>query len=73
MKSQDLKKIKLPDSPGVYLFKNNGNVLYVGKATSLTDRVKSYFSNDLIQTRGPLLVDMIYQANKIDLLFIEIV
>jgi len=66
LKSQDLKKFKLPDAPGVYLFKNKGNVLYVGKATSLKDRVKSYFSNDLIQTRGPLLVDMIYKADKID-------
>ena len=66
MKSQDLTKFKLPDAPGVYLFKNKGNVLYVGKATSLQDRVKSYFTSDLIQTRGPLLVDMVYQASKID-------
>ena len=64
--SQDLKKFELPDAPGVYLFKNKRDVLYVGKATSLQDRVKSYFSNDLIQTRGPLLVDMIYKADKID-------
>jgi excinuclease ABC subunit C len=66
MKSQDLKKYKLPDMPGVYLFKNKGHVLYVGKATSLKDRVKSYFSSDLIQTRGPLLVDLIFKADKID-------
>ena len=66
LKSQDLKKFKLPDAPGVYLFKNKGSVLYVGKATSLKDRVKSYFSRDLIQTRGPLLVDLIFKANKVD-------
>ena len=66
LKSQDLKKFKLPDAPGVYLFKNKGNILYIGKATSLRNRVKSYFSNDLIQTRGPLLVDLIFKANKID-------
>jgi len=40
-----LKNKKLPDSPGVYLFKNNkGDVLYVGKAGNLKRRVESYFS-----------------------------
>src|SRR3972149_3005627 len=34
----------LPDLPGVYLMKNNrGTVIYVGKALSLKDRVRSYF------------------------------
>ncbi len=39
------KKIKsLPSSPGVYIFKNkDGEILYVGKAASLKDRVGSYF------------------------------
>jgi len=37
---------KLPDQPGIYLFFNeNKKLIYVGKATSLKDRVKSYFSN----------------------------
>jgi excinuclease UvrABC nuclease subunit len=66
MKSQDLKKYKLPDSPGVYIFKQNKVILYVGKATSLRDRVRSYFASDLISTRGPLIVDMVYRANMID-------
>jgi excinuclease ABC subunit C len=66
IKSQDLKKYHLPDAPGVYFFKAGNRVLYIGKATSLKDRVKSYFSIDLISTRGPLLVDLIYKANKID-------
>lgn len=66
MNSQDFKKAQLPDEPGVYLFKKNTSVLYIGKATSLKDRVKSYFSNDLIATRSPLLVDMLFQADKID-------
>lgn len=35
----------LPDSPGVYLWKNNKDeVIYVGKALSLKNRVKSYLS-----------------------------
>lgn len=35
----------VPELPGVYLFKDeNGNVLYVGKAKSLKDRLSSHFS-----------------------------
>ena len=38
-------KIKiLPRRPGVYLFKNNKNIItYVGKATNLQNRIRSYF------------------------------
>lgn len=69
MTLEEFKKIKLPDNPGVYLFKDNtGKVLYIGKATSLRDRVRSYFSDDLIETRGRLLVDMVALAAKIDFL-----
>ncbi|MBQ5696364.1 MAG: excinuclease ABC subunit UvrC [Clostridium sp.] len=36
----------LPDKPGVYLMKNSlGEVIYVGKAKVLKNRVKSYFQN----------------------------
>lgn len=35
---------KFPKTPGVYLMKNAaGKIIYIGKATSLRDRVKSYF------------------------------
>ncbi len=38
---------RLPRGPGVYLFKDRGGrVLYVGKATNLRTRVRSYFSGD---------------------------
>jgi len=37
---------QLPDSPGVYLMKDEqGNIIYVGKANSLFNRVRSYFGN----------------------------
>jgi excinuclease ABC subunit C len=35
---------KLPEAPGVYFFLKNKKIIYIGKATSLRDRVKSYFS-----------------------------
>lgn len=35
----------LPEAPGVYIYKNiKGDVIYVGKAASLKNRVKQYFS-----------------------------
>src|SRR6266581_3417989 len=38
---------QLPFMPGVYLYKDSGGrVIYVGKAKSLRNRVRSYFSED---------------------------
>ncbi len=38
----------LPDSPGVYIFKDSsGKIIYIGKAKSLKKRVSSYFSRFL--------------------------
>ncbi len=63
MERADLAKYDLPDCPGVYLFTSgkgrSKKILYVGKATSLRDRVRSYFDVDLIATRGPRIVDMV--------------
>ena len=37
---------KLPDKPGVYLHKDKmGQVIYVGKASSLKNRVRQYFQS----------------------------
>lgn len=47
---------RLPRSPGVYLFRSaTGKVLYVGKATNLRSRVRSYFSTDERRKVGSLL------------------
>jgi len=48
------KKNSLPEMPGVYFFLDaKKKLLYIGKATSLRDRVKSYFLRDIGAMRGP--------------------
>lgn len=67
MKSQYLKKRQLPDSPGVYFFLGrNKKILYIGKAGSLRDRVRSYFSTDLFESRSPLILKMVKEAISLD-------
>jgi excinuclease ABC subunit C len=59
---------QLPDSPGVYLFKDRrGRVLYVGKATSIRKRVGSHFSKPA--TRGA--AEMLEQIDTIDFVVTE--
>lgn len=59
--------IKLPDHPGVYIFRGpKREILYIGKATSLKTRVASYFRRDLMATRGPIIVGMVEIAKNID-------
>lgn len=49
----------LPRTPGVYLFcGNRDEVLYVGKATNLRQRVRSYFGRDDRRRIGPMLREM---------------
>lgn len=49
---------RLPRSPGVYLFRAaDGRVLYVGKATNLRARVRSYFSTEERRKVGAMLAE----------------
>ncbi len=58
---------KLPEAPGVYFFRHkSGAILYIGKATILRDRVRSYFSPNLMQMRGEKLVKMMEEFHDID-------
>ncbi len=65
MNSRQLKKLNIPSKTGVYFFYKGKTILYIGKATSLQDRVKSYFGKDLVATRGPLLLDMVTLSTSI--------
>lgn len=40
-----LKIQKLPESPGCYIMKQEGHIIYVGKAINLKNRVRSYFQS----------------------------
>lgn len=67
MQREDVTKFNLPDKPGVYLFRDSsGKLLYIGKATSIKDRVRSYFAKDLTDTRGEGIVAMVHEAASID-------
>jgi excinuclease ABC subunit C len=60
------EKIKdIPNKPGVYLFKNaKGRVIYVGKAKSLRQRVRSYFHDEV--SGGPLTYWMVSDAADVE-------
>lgn len=57
-----------PKKPGVYLFRDaKRRVLYVGKATSLRDRVRQYFSGH--DTRGERIAQLV--AHTADVTYVE--
>ena len=68
MKNNLREKIRgFPRTPGVYLFRGaRREVLYVGKATSLRDRVRQYFSGQ--DTRGERIERLVESANNIDVI-----
>ncbi len=61
------KLVHLPESPGVYLWKDAaGTVLYVGKAKRLRSRVRSYFAQDhYASVKTQLLVRLIAELDTI--------
>jgi DNA polymerase III subunit epsilon len=61
-------RLKLPKKPGVYFMKSpTGKILYVGKATSLRDRVNSYFRGK--KGRDTKKLEMLTQVSDLD--FVE--
>lgn len=57
----------LPKQPGVYIMRDKeGTILYVGKAKNLSDRVKQYFQESNLYSRGWKLPSLLPLIAKID-------
>ena len=61
---------KLPDSPGVYIHKDElGRIIYVGKALSLRRRVRQYFqSGKIIDSKVRAMVSQIAEFEYINMI-----
>lgn len=58
-------RLHLPDKPGIYrMRRSNGDLLYIGKATSLKQRVNSYFGQKGVRAEHTL--EMLSQAVDLD-------
>lgn len=67
MKKLSQKIKEFPRTPGVYKFLDeDGIVLYVGKATSLRDRVRQYFSGQ--DTRGERIERLVEESFDIEII-----
>lgn len=79
MENRLKEKLKtLPSAPGVYFHKNNlGEIIYVGKAAVLKNRVRQYFQNSKKDVKTAALVQKIYDTDwivvdtEMDALFLE--
>jgi len=60
---------RLPDRPGVYIMRDrNGRIIYIGKAASLRNRVRSYFQRSALRSAHPKLRGLVAQIDDFDLL-----
>ena len=55
----------LPDSPGCYMMKEQGQIIYVGKAVNLKNRVRSYFHD---RDHTPKVAAMVSHVDDFDIL-----
>lgn len=65
-KELELQLQQLPSDPGIYKYFNSDNeIIYVGKAVNLKNRVKSYFADKDIAPRTKILVSQIHHLEYI--------
>ncbi|MEE1199560.1 MAG: excinuclease ABC subunit UvrC [Christensenellales bacterium] len=70
MNSELLWKIaNLPDSPGCYLMKSAGEIIYVGKAKNLKNRVTQYFHASRSHT--PKVLAMVEKIDDFDIMLVQ--
>jgi len=63
-------KIKnLPDSPGCYMMKSTGTIIYVGKAKNLKNRVRQYFHASASHT--PKVRAMVEKVDDFDIVLVD--
>lgn len=61
-------KIKmLPESPGCYIMKSRGEIIYVGKAVNLKNRVRQYFHG----SHTPKVAAMVNRVDDFDLMLCQ--
>ncbi len=66
MTDELLYKIRtLPDSPGCYLMKSRGEIIYVGKAVNLKNRVRQYFH--AFENHTPKVQAMVSRVDDFDI------
>ena len=59
----------LPESPGCYLMKSRGEVIYVGKAKNLKNRVRQYFQSSRDHT--PKVRAMVSRVDDFDIVLVD--
>ena len=62
-------RLKLPKKPGIYrMSRSNGDLLYIGKATSLKHRVNSYFQKGKRSPHANHIMEMLTQAAHLEVI-----
>lgn len=65
----EIKIKQLPDSPGCYLMKSQGDIIYVGKAKNLKNRVRQYFQSSKNHT--PKVQAMVARVDDFDIVLVD--
>ena len=65
----EFKIANLPDSPGCYLMKSEGEIIYVGKAVNLKNRVSQYFHYNAQHT--PKVRAMVEKIDDFDIMLVD--
>lgn len=65
MQRDDLYTYDIPESPGIYRFQKGAKILYIGRATVLRDRVRSYFNAGLQESRSTAIAAMVHESDTL--------